>query len=150
MKTEKEERLVEELQTALSRLERAGVQLITSNKKCNLIGYRSDLSNEELEVFDAFTSRFARVSDMLFQRVFRLLDSLEFEESNTLIDVLNHAEKRRIISSTVEFKEIRELRNEITHEYALRELGTLIHDVMKHTPILIDSVEKTIEYCKKY
>ena len=150
MKTEKEQRLTEELHSSLARLQRAAIQLITSNKKCKLIGYRSDLSNEELEVFDAFTSRFARVSDMLFQRVFRLLDSLEFEESNTLIDVLNHAERRNIISTTSDFKEIRELRNEITHEYALRELETLIHDVMNHTPILIEAVEKTVEYCKKY
>lgn len=150
MRTEKEQRALDELADTLSRLNRAGIQLAQSLKKCKLIGIKDTYSDEELEVFDAFTSRFARVSDILSQKAFRLIDVLEYEESKTFIDVINKAEGRGIISSTRTFKEIRELRNEIAHEYALRDYPTLASDVIRFSPQLLDSVEKTVEYCKKF
>ncbi len=149
MKTEKEQRAESELQDISIRLHKAGVQLAISLKKCKLIGIKEEYSNDELEVFDAFTSRFARVSDILTQRIFRLFDVLEFEESKTFLDALNKAEQRGIITSAFDFKEIRELRNEIAHEYALRDFTRLIADVIKHTPQLLVTVEHSIKYSKK-
>lgn len=149
MKTEKEERAEAELKDIALRLYKAGVQLAISLKKCKLIGIKDEYTNDELEVFDAFTSRFARVSDILTQRIFRLFDILEFEESKTFLDALNKAEQRGIITSSLDFKEIRELRNEIAHEYALRDFTRLITDVMQHTPQLLNTIEKSIEYGDK-
>ncbi len=150
MKTVKEQQALDELADMLVRLNRAGIQLAQSLKKCKLIGIKENYSDEELEVFDAFTSRFARVSDILTQKVFRLIDTLEYEDSKTFIDVINKAEARGIISSTRTFKEIRELRNEIAHEYALRDYPTLAGDVIRFSPELLSSIDKTIAYCKTF
>jgi len=47
----------------------------------------SNLSPEALEKVEAFTSRFARVVDLLVHRVLRALDRFELNEPGTLLDV---------------------------------------------------------------
>ena len=49
-----------------------------------------------------------------------------------------------------QFRLIREVRNEIAHEYLLQELGELFQSVKKYTPILLCTVEKIRAYCEKY
>ena len=43
------------------------------------------------------TSRFARLSDIIIQKIFRLIESLELEEPGTVRDRINQAEKWGII-----------------------------------------------------
>lgn len=58
-----------------------------------------DLSPEALEKIEAFTSRFARVVDLLIHRVLRSIDFYELQEPGTLLDVANRAEGRGLIVS---------------------------------------------------
>lgn len=106
-----------------------------------------DYDDAEWERWDALTVRFARLADILTQRVFRAIDRAEFLlPEATFIDRLNRAEKRGHIRSTYEWKEIREVRNQIVHEYAAEHLLPLLQDIVRHTPELLDCVQRVKEY----
>ena len=51
-------------------VKRARDQLVYSFNKCAAVRVRTDLSEQELESFEALTSRFARLSDILTQKIF--------------------------------------------------------------------------------
>ena len=83
------------------------------------------------------------------RRTPRAIDRLELEDSGTIIDRINRAERRGLINSAWEFKEIRELRNLIAHEYAEEDLTRLYANVIKRTPPLIEILDPVKEYCQK-
>ncbi|MDI6767816.1 MAG: hypothetical protein QME52_13430 [Bacteroidota bacterium] len=140
MKTEKQKALSAELKIQILALKKAANLLSYSSDKCSKIGMKKEYSIEELEAFDALTSRFARTSDLLTQKVFALIDALLLEEPGTFIDKLNRAEKRGLIQSAYVFKEIRELRNLIAHEYINEDINNLFKSILKYSPILIQVV----------
>lgn len=112
---------------------------------------KNNFSQEEYEVLEAMCSRFARVSDILIQKVFRIIDSIELEDADlTIIDRINKAEKRGIIESAETLKEIRQIRNDIAHEYADEKFQTICKKVIQYTPILNQTVESLQNYIKKY
>lgn len=96
--------------------------------------------------FEALSSRFSRVSDILVKQVFRLIDVIELQEEGTPIDVLNRAEKRELIKSANIFKEIRAIRNKISHEYIKEELEELYREILNLTPILLEAYRNTERY----
>jgi hypothetical protein len=51
-------------------------------------------SLEELERLESLTSRFARLADLLVQRVLRLIDDLELSPRDSVLDRIQRAEKR--------------------------------------------------------
>jgi len=54
------------------------------------------------------------------KRVLRAIDRAEFPPpGGTFVDRINRAEKRGHIASAYEWKEIREIRNQIVHEYVM-------------------------------
>ena len=62
-------------------------------KRCrNLIGQEA-LPPEQLERLESLTSRFARLADLLIQRVFRLIDEIELTGGCSLLDRIYRAEK---------------------------------------------------------
>ncbi|MCT4612598.1 MAG: DUF86 domain-containing protein [Clostridia bacterium] len=104
----------------------------------------------ELEKLEALTSRFERMSDIIVQKILRLIDEIELEREGTVIDRINKAEKRGLIDSAERFKKIRKIRNAITHEYIEDELEEIYVMVFELMPDLLASVEKINDYCKKY
>lgn len=145
MKRDEEQLLVEEL----TLLEYANDMLTYSYNTCRNIGIREDYTFGELDKFEALTSRFARTSDMLIQKIFRLIDILELERPGSVIDRINRAEKRGLISSAEIFKEIRHLRNDISHEYIPTAIEQMFAKVLELTPYIIDSVERVEKYSRK-
>lgn len=121
-----------------------------SYEKCRLIGNKPVYSASELEAYEALTARYCRLSDLLIQKVFRVIDTLELVNEGTLVDRINRAEKRNMIASAKEFTSLRLLRNTIVHEYEPDEYTKIFKDVLRVTPILIDAVEKTRQYCQKF
>ena len=138
------------LREALDRLEDAERWLRRSYRMCREVDVEDALSEEDYDALETLTSRFARVSDMLLQKVFRSIDRLEFEESGTLLDALNRAEKRGLIESVDQFRLIRELRNEIAHEYSLDDLSELFRSVLNYTSLLFAMIDKVKAYCLRY
>lgn len=66
------------------------------------------------------------------------------------IDALNRAEKREIINSIEDIREIRDLRNQIVHEYIDEDLINTFNEIVKYTPKLLEIIMNTKKYCKKY
>lgn len=77
---------------------------------------------------DQFAYRFTKLQDVISVQVFRrfALEVLhEPVESLPIIDILNLLERYGYLSSAMRWQEIREVRNQITHEYRL-DPGELI------------------------
>lgn len=127
------------------------LQLIQSSyERCIGIGNKDNYSFDELEAFEALTARYARLSDLLIQKIFRLIDALELVDEGTLVDRINRAEKRGIVKSAKEFTVLRLLRNTIVHEYEPDEYTRIFKEVLEVAPILVESVNKTKQYCLKF
>lgn len=124
--------------------------LLYSFNKCTAIGIKETYEPEELESFESFTGRFARMSDILIQKIFRLVDELDLDSQGTVRDRINRAEKKELIDSSDVFVEIRMVRNDIAHEYLPEAIHDMFGKVLTLTPHLLDSVERTVTYCTKY
>lgn len=114
-----------------------------------LTPFSRGLSDNDLIELDALTSRFARLSDILIQKVFRAIDAVELVDEGSLLDRLNRAHRRKIIHSVDDFRNIRELRNQIAHEYVIEDMDSLYNDVVTHTPLLIHCLQQIKEYIEK-
>ena len=91
---------------------------------------------EELERLESLTSRFARLADLLIQRIFRLIDEIELTGTGTLLDRIYRAEKRGWVEAS-EMIKIRELRNLIAHEYANDKMPEIYAVVAAMSPALL-------------
>lgn len=142
--------LSENLKESLAMLEKAADILAYSHDKCKAIKFDQGVDQIQLESLDALTSRFARLSDILVQKVFRLIDRLDLEDEGTVRDRINRAEKKGLISSADRFTDIRFLRNEIAHEYKSDSLYAIVEKVQTFTPDLLESVDLVNTYARKY
>jgi hypothetical protein len=135
------------LQKELLLLEDAAQVLGYSFDKCTNIGLKSEYSPEELESFESLCSRFARLSDIMTQKIFRLLAEIALELPGSVRDRINRAEKWELIDSAETFVDIRMVRNDIAHEYLPEAILDIFKKVMKLTPALLQSVILTKRYC---
>jgi len=117
-----------------------------SVKKVSDIGQKDDYTFEELESFDSLTSKFARTSDIFLQKIIRTIWALLHETTMPLIDVLNKAEKLGIIASSDQLIEIRDIRNQIAHEYLPEAIQELVPDVIE----LSKQLETNIQQSKRF
>ena len=78
------------------------------------------------------------------------MDDIEFESQGTLIDVVNNAHKRELFESMDDMAAMRDLRNDIVHEYLEEDLKENFSELMKLTPKLVRIISKTIHYSDKY
>ncbi|MDP7630440.1 MAG: hypothetical protein QGF03_07680, partial [SAR324 cluster bacterium] len=86
-----------------------------SREKTQVYLNKTDLNFEELESIDSLTSKFGRTSDIYLQKVLRTVWLLLREDTVPLIDLLNRAEKLRMILSADQLLQMRDIRNQITH-----------------------------------
>lgn len=95
-------------------------------------------TEEELEVLESYSSRFARASDLFVSRYLRLL-ALEKDPAfqGTFIDLLNFSEKAGLIASARIWFRIRELRNIAAHEYSTDEFSELLQELVTLTPTIL-------------
>lgn len=79
-----------------------------------------DLSLEEIAMMELFTTRFAKLQDILGRKIFPLLFQIltkESAESRSMIDILNKFEKLEIIPDAAFWESFRGARNNLAHEY---------------------------------
>jgi len=143
------EELKKLLQKELQLLEDASQILHYSFNKCTRIGHKAEYSQEELESFESLCSRFARLSDIMTQKIFRLLADIALEQPGTVRDRINRAEKWNLIESAETFVEIRIVRNNIAHEYLPEAIRDIFKTVLVLTPSLLQGVALTKDYCCK-
>jgi hypothetical protein len=121
-----------------------------SFKESKKIGLKTAYELDEFDSFENLCSRFSRTIDFLVRKMFRAIDAVEFENQGTLIDTVNNAHKRRLFDDIETIREIKDLRNAITHEYVDDALQDLFEEIMDLTPKLIGMVERTLDYTKQY
>lgn len=147
--TEKDKVTLELLKEELILLEKSVHTLSLSLKKSKNIGTKAEYSFEEMETFDSFTSKFGRTSDLYTQKILRTIWILLHEGFLPFIDMLNKAEKLSLIESADQLLEIRDLRNQITHEYIPEAITELIPEVMERCIDLFRNIEVTKEFIHK-
>lgn len=106
------------------------------------------LSVEQRESCEALTSRFARLCDLLVQRLFRTLDQVELVDEGTILDRLDRAEKRQIIVSAQQWRELRELRNEIAHDYLIESSDRVLTEAYRRALELLAAIERFDSYVR--
>ena len=138
--------LAVQLKESLADLEKAMEALNYSYKKCGKIGEKAEYDLEEQESFEALTARFARAMDILTQKAFKTLFALLQENVKTRIDAAILAEKFEIVEDADILLNVRELRNQIAHEYVRHNLNALFMDTLRYVPALKKIVDKLKNY----
>ena len=131
-------------------LKRSAQWLQRSYDRCSKIGIKTAYSEDEFDAFENLVGRYARTIDMMVGKVFRSIDAVELEDGGTTIDVINRAEKRGIVASASRIRTLRDLRNDIVHEYETDDLGGLFKDALECTPEVLRLVEGTEQYCRRF
>ncbi len=105
-----------------------------------------DVSADDWDQLEALSGRFGRLTDLVLHKVFRAIDRYELEEAGSLLDSSNRAVKRGLIDSVDALRDLKDLRNEIVHEYAIDDLNGLYEDIYAATPDLLKLVTRVGEY----
>ena len=124
-------------------MQRSLKSLQQSRDKTHQLLQQSEFSFEELESIDSLTSKFSRTSDIYLQKVLRPIWMLLREDTVPLIDLLNRAEKLMIIVSAEELLQMRDIRNQIAHEYLPEAVPELASEVVVMTTLLQKNIEQT-------
>jgi hypothetical protein len=107
------------------------------------------VSEEALESAEAFTSRFARTVDLLVNKVLRAIDRIELKPQGTLLDVVNGAEQRGFVASAGILREMKLVRNEISHDYAGSRLPEVFAYCRDRKPLLDALCDRVLEYANR-
>lgn len=142
----KDETLINYLKDNTDRMNRSVGILKESYNKCSGIGMKENLSSEESEAFEAFTSRFARTVDIFTQKLLKIIPVILREEAFTFIDRINFAVKIGAIDSAGTLKILRDIRNEIAHDYASEDIKDIYRKVLKYSPVLFEEISSTLAY----
>ncbi|MBP1641197.1 MAG: hypothetical protein H6Q17_2780 [Bacteroidetes bacterium] len=127
-------------------LEASVSTLQRSVDKCRSISGKTTYSFEEEESFDSLTSKFGRTSDLFTQKIIRTIWILLHEPFVPFIDLTNKCEKMEIIHSSDSLIDIRDLRNQIAHEY----IPSAIHELIPEVLLLADSLIQNIDICRVF
>ena len=119
-----------------------------SYTECKEIGIKTAYSIEEFGKFETLCARYARSMDFLIRKMLRTIDAYEFENQETLIDVVNNAHKRELISDIEELRIMKDLRNTIIHEYIEDDLVEIFEEVVNYTGKLKEIINRTLRYVK--
>lgn len=142
-------KVISEILEVSDLLERA---IITLNKSyqlaCN-IDINEELNDENQIHLESYTSRFSRLSDIYTQKFLKAFFMLLGLTDYSLIDKANWLEKHNIIDEFSILIDIRDLRNDITHEYIIEELNFTFDSALKRHNDLILMINKSISYAKE-
>lgn len=114
----------------------------------------SSLADEEIGYIDQFIFRFSKLQDSMGKRLFPLILTITGEdpEDMSFADILNRLEKLKVINDAGDWKKLREIRNEISHEYS-SEINYLVEGINKFylaTPYIISVYSGIKEYLKAH
>jgi len=102
-----------------------------------------------METFDSLTSKFSLTSDIYVQKVLRSILELLHEPVVPFIDWMNKAEKLGVIQSADSLISIRDLRNQIVHEYLPEAIQDLVPEVITLSKKLEENIATTRLFLEK-
>ena len=128
----------------LSQLKKTISHLEYSYKKVQGLSYEVEtLSEEELESWEGFSSRFSRTAEIFLSRFLRA--RIKFQDpgfSGSFRDLLNKSIQMGLIEDVDFWLKIREFRNREAHEYNEKSLGFFFKELRLHAPKLIALKDK--------
>lgn len=132
MNAELKNNFVKQMQNAKGHLE-------YSYRKVKAMPLANELTEEQIETLESFSSRFARFSDLIVSKYFRVL-ALESDPAfrGSVIDLLNMAEKFGWVSDAKIWIRVRELRNVAAHEYEIDDYKKLYAELIDLAPYLLN------------
>jgi hypothetical protein len=99
------------------------------------------LKAEERAILDAYLKRFASIQDFLGAKIFVLLLDVAGINNSKMSEVLSNIEKENIIDSLENWIELREVRNELEHDYPEE-----LQEALKDLKYCVDSFSKIESY----
>ncbi len=133
----------------LNLLEKNVKWLLKSYEKAKNINLDKELSEEDLEVLETLSNRFGRTVNILINKILRGLDILELEDISRKLDIVIRAEKRGFVDDYKILIKMKDLRNELVHEYIQENLIEKFAEVLEYTPKLLDIINKLNSYVKE-
>lgn len=138
---------------------RHGAVLLRARERVRTLGEitaarMETLTDEEVMMVDQFLYRFARLQDTLGMKLFPVLLAASeepLEESATYIDKLNQLERLGVIESSHRWRELRALRNRLTHDYpdpAIR--AQILNDTIDNAPELLTRATRAAAYAAQH
>jgi hypothetical protein len=110
------------------------------------------LKPEKRAILDAYLKRFASIQDFLGAKIFSLLLDVAGINNTKMSEVLSNIEKENIIDSLENWIELREVRNELEHDYPDQ-----LQEALNNLKYCINSFEqlesyylKSLTFFKKY
>lgn len=139
---------LELLKDSINQIKLASRQLYIAFDICKKIDLDAPINDENLMDLEALTARFGRVVDMLTCKLLRCIDLCELIHDGSLIDVMNRAEKRGLIKSALDLRLMKELRNDVVHEYHIQSLSKLHQSIFQSVPKLLLMVNSSVNYAE--
>lgn len=138
------------LEDNFKQAEEAASHLSVSVDRCKDFINDKDFNEEQLIELEALTARFARLSDLLIQKIFKTIDQLDANTPGTVRDRIMQAEKKGIIKDADTLLEIRNVRNTIAHEYESPDVKEMFLFVSRHSSLLIGILKNAKQYSNKF
>ena len=138
------------LEDNFKQAEEAASHLSVSIDRCKDFINDKDFNEEQLIELEALTARFARMSDLLIQKIFKTIDQLDASAPGTVRDRIMQAEKKGIIEDADTLLEIRNIRNTIAHEYESIDIKEMFLFVFRHSSLLISILKNAKQYSNKF
>ncbi|OQK15837.1 hypothetical protein AU255_16740 [Methyloprofundus sedimenti] len=108
----------------------------------------SQIANDEefAEQIEAFTSRFCRLQDTIGDKLLPAWLEMLGEKNSVTIDNLDKAERIGVLPSVEQWLELRQLRNQMIHEYIedLAILADALQTAYQHLGFIVDVAESII------
>ena len=104
----------------------------------------ANLPADKLAFLDMLTTRFGKLQDIIGSKIFPIILNLLEEDAVAFIDKLNKLEKLGYIEDANWWRELREIRNKIAHDYPDN------HDLIcSHISVVIVKAAELIEFWQK-
>lgn len=137
-------------QSQLEILEKLFINYNESLIKMKNLDFESLETASDFEPVDAFFSRFWRMIDFIFQQNFRTIFKIETlsDWNPTLREVIFLMWKIWIVKNIDEIIELKELRNEITHEYLNSNIEKDVKRIIKLENTIFNLFKNVKSYWK--
>jgi len=113
-----------------------------------------NLEDREVQIIDQFLFRFSKLQDAMGEKLFKtlLLYLDEKVENRPFIDILNRMEKIGILKSVQDWRNLRDIRNELAHNYDddSEESSIVINNIYSKKDILIEIFDRVDDYYRKF
>jgi hypothetical protein len=111
-----------------------------------------ELQTYEKAVLEAYLKRFASIQDFLGDKIFNLLFQVAGINCSKMSEVLYNAEREKIIDSLQNWIELREIRNELEHDYPdkLRKALEDLKFCVNSFDLLETYYSNSLDFAKRY